>query len=191
MKSWNQGTHEVTSPDWIAGCLHTSNILCSVSIKTLFRLLQLRRVSSPYKKLNCCWDSAACEPLITAIKIQNTHTYSYTHTQLFYVSLDFVQTTRVSRYQKNIHPLIPIQILLLNWTELNLSWPSIILYLFLPSAMIQGILPVQFNCLTVFFHNLAPSFLWSTSWPGTLHFILHTFLNPIIVFFSQQMPIPS
>jgi len=28
-----------------------------------------------------------------------------------------------------------------------------------------------------------PSFLWSTSWPGTLHFILHTFLHQIIVFF--------
>ena len=37
----------------------------------------------------------------------------------------------------------------------------------------------------------SPSFLWSTSWPGTLHFILHTFLHPIIVFFSQHMPIPS
>ena len=33
-------------------------------------------------------------------------------------------------------------------------------------------------------------FFWSTSWPGTLHFILHTFLHPIIVFFSQHMPIP-
>ena len=41
------------------------------------------------------------------------------------------------------------------------------------------------------FPNLSPSFLWSTSWPGTLHFILHTFLHPIIVFFSQQMPIPN
>jgi len=38
---------------------------------------------------------------------------------------------------------------------------------------------------------LSPSFLWSTSWPGTLHFILHTFLHPIIVFFSQHMLIPS
>jgi len=39
----------------------------------------------------------------------------------------------------------------------------------------------------------SPSFLWFTSWPGTLHFkfILHTFLHPIIVFFSQHMPIPS
>ena len=28
----------------------------------------------------------------------------------------------------------------------------------------------------------SPSFLWSTCWRGTLHFILHTFLHPIIVF---------
>jgi len=41
------------------------------------------------------------------------------------------------------------------------------------------------------FHTLSLSFLWSTSWPGTLHFILHTFLHPIIVFFSQPMSIPS
>jgi len=34
------------------------------------------------------------------------------------------------------------------------------------------------------------SFLWSTSWPGTLHFILHTFLHPITVFFLRHMPIP-
>jgi len=35
----------------------------------------------------------------------------------------------------------------------------------------------------------SPSFLWFTSWPGILHFILHSFLHPIIVFFSQHMPI--
>jgi len=51
--------------------------------------------------------------------------------------------------------------------------------------MIDGILPVQFTCLSLF-HNLSPSFLWSTSWPGTLHFILHAFLHPIIVFFSYS-----
>jgi len=39
-------------------------------------------------------------------------------------------------------------------------------------------------------HNLSPSPLWSTSWSGTLHIILQTFLYPIIVFFSQQMTIP-
>jgi len=51
-----------------------------------------------------------------------------------------------------------------------------------PSNTIHGILPVQFTCLTVFFHNLSPSFLWSTSGPGTLLFILHTFLHPTVVF---------
>ena len=67
---------------------------------------------------------------------------------------------------------------------------SLLLYLVL-CAFVIGMLPVQFTCLTVFFHNLSPSFLWSTSWTDTLHFILHTLLHPIIVFFSQHMPIPS
>jgi len=39
-------------------------------------------------------------------------------------------------------------------------------------------------------HNLCPSFLWCISRSGTLHFILHTFLHPVIVLFSQHMPIP-
>ena len=32
--------------------------------------------------------------------------------------------------------------------------------------------------------------LWSTSWSGALHLILHTFHYPISVFFLQHMPIP-
>ena len=64
----------------------------------------------------------------------------------------------------------------------HLSWSSIIPYLLPPSITIHDILPIQFTCLTVFLHNLCPSFLWSTSWSGTLHFVLHTwFLHPIIV----------
>jgi len=39
--------------------------------------------------------------------------------------------------------------------------------------------------------TISSSFLWSTSWPGNLHFILHTFLHPIIIFFLQHMPITS
>jgi len=77
------------------------------------------------------------------------------------------------------------------FTHSHVSWSSVVPYLLRPSNTIHGILPVQSTCLTVFFHNLSPSFLWSISWPGTLHFILHTFLHPIIVFFSQHMPIPS
>jgi len=68
------------------------------------------------------------------------------------------------------------------FTHSHLSWSSIVLYLFHPSTMIHSILPVQSTCLTVFFHNLSPSFLWSTSWPGTLHFLLHIFLHPITWF---------
>jgi len=44
--------------------------------------------------------------------------------------------------------------------------------------------------LTVFLHNLSPNPLWYSSWSDTLHFILHTFLHPIIVLFPQHMPIP-
>ena len=63
------------------------------------------------------------------------------------------------------------------FTHSYLSWSSIIPYLFPSSFTIHGILLVQFACLTVFFYNLSPSFLWSTSWPGTHHFILYTFLH--------------
>jgi len=56
--------------------------------------------------------------------------------------------------------------------------------------MIHSILPVQFTCFTVFFHNLSPGPLWSTSWSGTFHLILYTFLHPIIIFL-QQKPTPS
>jgi len=77
------------------------------------------------------------------------------------------------------------------FTHSHLFQSSIILYLLPPSIVIYGILPVQFTWLTAFFHNLSPSFLWSTSWSGTLHFILHTFLHSIIVFFLQRMTIPS
>ena len=72
--------------------------------------------------------------------------------------------TRVRRYQKKHSPTY-------------LLWLSIIPYLLPPSVTIHGILPVQFTCLTVFLHNLCPGFFWSTSWYGTLHFILHTYIS--------------
>jgi len=72
-------------------------------------------------------------------------------------------TTRVSRYQKK-HP--PTQETV---TNSHLSCSSIIPYLLPPSVTIHGILPVQFMCLTVFFHNLSPSVLWSTFWHPPLH----------------------
>jgi len=108
------------------------------------------------------------------MKINNNNT----HIQPFYGSMDFVQD--------NLGEPVPEE----TFTHSQLSWSSIIPYLLHPSITIHGILHVQSTCMRVFFHNLSPSFLWSTSWPGTLHFILHTFLHPITVFFSQYMPIP-
>ena len=55
--------------------------------------------------------------------------------------------------------------------------------------MIHGILFVQFTSLTVLLDNLSPGPLWSSSWPWTLNFILRAFLHPIIIIFSQHMPI--
>jgi len=101
-----------------------------------------------------------------------------THTHNHFTALwIWPGTTQVSQYQKKHSP-----------THTYCSHQSA---LSASSITIQGILPVQFTRLTLFFHNLSPSFLWSTSWPGTIHFILHTFLHPIIVIFSQYMLIPS
>jgi len=45
-------------------------------------------------------------------------------------------------------------------THSHLLWSSVIHYRLPPSIMIQGLLTVQFTCLTVFFQILTPSFLW-------------------------------
>ena len=100
--------------------------------------------------------------------------YIHTHTQPFYGSLDFVQDSPGE--------MVPEE----TFTHLHLSWSSVIPYLLPPSVMIHGILSVQFTCLIVFFHNLCPCFLWSTSWPGTIHFILHTFLNQSLASFCSR-----
>jgi len=78
----------------------------------------------------------------------------HTHilTQPFYGSLDFVQD--------NLSEPVPEE----TFAHSHLSWSSIVPNLLYPSNTIHGILPVQFMHLTVFFHNLSPSFLWSTSW---------------------------
>ena len=57
--------------------------------------------------------------------------------------------------------------------------------------MVHGILFIHFTCLTVLSYNLCPGPLRSSSWSWTLNFMLHTFLHPITIFFSQHMPIPT
>ena len=81
--------------------------------------------------------------------------HTQTHTQPFYGSVDFVQD--------NPSEPVPEE----TFTHLHLSWSSIVPYLLHLSTMIHDILPVQPMHLIIFFHNLCPSFLWSTSWPDT------------------------
>jgi len=104
----------------------------------------------------------------------HTHTHAHTHTQPFYGSLDSVWD--------NPSELVAEE----TFTHSHLLRSSVIPYLLPPWHP-----PCSIVCLIVFFHNLSPTFPLSTSWPGTLNFIVHTFLQPIIVFFSQHMPIPS
>ena len=63
------------------------------------------------------------------------------------------------------------------FTHSHPSWSSNILYQFPPSITIHSILFVPFTCLTVtvFFHNLCPHPLWSSSWSRTFYFVLCTF----------------
>jgi len=49
------------------------------------------------------------------------------------------------------------------FTHSHLLWSSIIPYLLAPSFTIHSRLLVQFPCLTVLFHNICPSLIWSTS----------------------------
>jgi len=79
----------------------------------------------------------------------------------------------------------------MNITHSHLSWSSVVPYLLHPSITVHDILPVQFMCLAVFFHNLSPSFLWSTSWPGTLHFMYHTSPNHCLLFAAHAHTIAT
>jgi len=96
------------------------------------------------------------------------HTHTHTHTQPFYGSLNFVWDI--------LDEPLPEKTFTHHTYH---SHQSSLICFFHLLFTIHGILPVQFTCLAVFFQNLSPSFLWSTFWPGTLHFILHTFLHPI------------
>ena len=94
-----------------------------------------------------------------------------THTQPF--NGRWSGTTQVGRYQKKLS---------------RPSWSSDILHQLPPFTTIHSILCVQFMCLTVLSDNLSPGPLWSSSWSWALYFILHAFLHPVIIIFSQHMP---
>jgi len=105
------------------------------------------------------------------LRVTHTHTHTHMHNRFTAVWI-LSRTTRLSRKPKNhssTHTYRGYQ-------------SSLICFIHLLRSMASS---VQFMCLTVFFHHLSPSFLWFTSWPGTFHFILHTFLHPIIFFFHS------
>ena len=109
--------------------------------------------------------------VINQQKLSNRLNTTHTHTQLLYGSMDFVWD--------NPGELVPEE----TFTHSHLSRSSIVPNLLHPSPTIHSILPLQFRCLTVFFHNLSPSFLWSTSWPGTsTSYSIHIFTQSLSSF---------
>jgi len=68
------------------------------------------------------------------------------------------------------------------WKSVNIwgSYGQVFSVLFFSETQctFHSILLFQFTCLTVLFHNLSLGPLWSSSWAGTVYFILHTFLHP-------------
>jgi len=76
---------------------------------------------------------------------------AHTHTQPFYGSVEFVRDNPGEPVPEDryIYPLTRI---------LFINHPNLLS----PSTTIHGILRIQSTCSTVFFHNLSPSFLWST-----------------------------
>jgi len=97
-----------------------------------------------------------------------------THTQLFYTSMDFVRD--------NPGEPVPEE----TFTHSHLSWCSIVPYLVHPSNTIH-VPPCSVHVPDSLFPQSLQVFFGLPQWPGTLHFILHTFLHPVIVFFSQHI----
>jgi len=81
----------------------------------------------------------------------------------------FSGTTQVSQYQKKHSP---------THTYCGRQ-SSLICFLHLTRSMESSMFSLH---TWQSFSTISPSFLCSTSWPGTLQFILHTFLHPIIDF---------
>ena len=106
----------------------------------------------------------------------NAHTHTHTHNHL------------TAFVRDNPGRPVPEETL----THSHPTWSLDILYHLAPFTTIHGILFVHFTCFTILSDNLSPPGpLWSSSWSWTLNFILHAFLHPIIIIFSQHMPIPT
>jgi len=100
---------------------------------------------------------------------KHTHTITHTHTQPFNGPLS--RTTRVARYQKKHSP---------THTHPDHQKSSINFV-----HLLRSIASSWFNLRASQSFSTGP--VWSTPWSGTLYFILHTFLHPIIIFILQHM----
>ena len=133
---------------------------------------------------------------------QHRSEQTHTHTQPFNGPLS--GTTQVGQYQKKhlqTHNHPDHQTSYINF--LQLLWSIASSFMNCSCNFICGLSDViiktfsqsvsqlfNLHAWQSFLHNPSPGPLWSSSWSGTLRFILHTFLDPIIIFFSQHMPIP-
>jgi len=134
----------------------------------------LNRETYLYIHCNClfCWQPITTESRTPGKKTTTTTTIS----RLF--GLCPGQPGWAST-RRNIHPLTPIVVI-----NYPLSASSIFYHLWRPCSLLNLHAWQSFSTISL-------QVFWSTSWPGTLYFILHTFLHSIIVFISQHMPIPS
>jgi len=126
---------------------------------------------------NVCNLCTVTRNLCNEVVIRTIKTWNYYYFNHFMALWILSGTTHVSWYQKKHSP-----------THTYCGHQSnLICFLHLLWSMASSL----FNLCAwqSFLHNLSPSFHRSTSWLGTVHFTLHTFLHKIIVFFSQHMPI--
>jgi len=104
----------------------------------------------------------SCNVCHHSVHSENTHT----HTTILRLCI-LSGTTQVSRYQKKHSPLTPIMVISHPLSASSIYYdpwhPPWSIYM--PDSLFPQ----------------SPSFLWCTSLPGTPHFILHTFLHPVIV----------
>jgi len=110
---------------------------------------------------------------LTAKQVQNLnfeHNHN-THTQPFNSPLS--GTNRVGQYQKKHSP---------NYTHPD-NQRSFINFLHLLRSTASSLFNVRI-------WQSFPQPLSRSSWSGILYFILNAFLHPVVIFFSQQMPIP-
>ena len=98
--------------------------------------------------------------------------HEHTHTQPFNSLLS--GTTRVGRYQKKHSP---------THTH-HEDRTSFIIFLHLQRSIASSLFSLELD-------SPLGQPLSRSSWPWTLNFILHAFLRPIIITFSQHMPIPA